>query len=251
VRRRDYYRRWLVVAIRHSWGVTDTVSTVLSLVIPPLAKLVTDGESMADLAWQIPLSLFGTLFIVRVVLAPWWIHQEQERDYAALAAKSQQQFEATTQRLDAEATARHEEVMKRLTAVIAERDGAVNAVADLREKISAKLATVPDIAEAFRVLSKKMSQVADAHPSVGPPNWEAWLDFTRRLVRLTLRPSYAEELESRIRNNRAPEAYMQPRFTLSACRDFLNGWQPKLSESYINPACTLQQLDELTATQPS
>jgi hypothetical protein len=79
-----YY--WLVLhkAFHPSWAIADTLGTLLGLLVPPLVKLVPEGrrETMTDLVWEVPLSALLTLFVVRVVMAPWLMHKEQEAKLA-------------------------------------------------------------------------------------------------------------------------------------------------------------------------
>lgn len=79
-----YY--WLVLckAFRPSWAIADTIGTLLGLLIPAIVKFVPEErrETMTELVWEVPLSALLTLFIVRVVMAPWLIHKEQESKLA-------------------------------------------------------------------------------------------------------------------------------------------------------------------------
>ena len=77
-----YYWRCLTVALHPSWSVTETVSTLLGLIVPIAAKGAADldRETVLDLAWQVPLSVFLTLVFVRLIHSPWKIHQETVAD---------------------------------------------------------------------------------------------------------------------------------------------------------------------------
>ncbi len=82
-----YYMQVLRTAIRHSWGITETVVAILGIIIPLLGKLIKFSDDsyqtiMIDLAWQVPLCVFLTLFIVRVILAPYQLQRKSVANYA-------------------------------------------------------------------------------------------------------------------------------------------------------------------------
>lgn len=88
---------------------------------------------MADLAWQMTACGLGTLFLIRLILAPWWMHRKQEEEIA----NAQKQLAETRdevaekdavrlkQQLDSEkkalAHARLNKLRQRLETLIAER----------------------------------------------------------------------------------------------------------------------------------
>jgi hypothetical protein len=75
----DYYREWLAKSFKRSWGLWDTLGTLLGAICPLLAHYVPRWESaMGRLAWEIPLSAFCGLALVRLPLAPYWIHRDNE-----------------------------------------------------------------------------------------------------------------------------------------------------------------------------
>lgn len=108
-----YYRRWAFVAVSHAWGMIETWAGVLGLVVPPLAKFFPENPEMFDLIWQIPLCAFGAIVLVRVFLAPWWMHQEQDKKIEALTAAVAEkdaalsQKDATAKAPTAEEASRH------------------------------------------------------------------------------------------------------------------------------------------------
>lgn len=75
-----YYRRLLSVAFWHAWGVYEFACGAVGLLLPLVQKLNPswDQSSMAELVWQMTACGLGTLFLVRLILAPWWMHKEQE-----------------------------------------------------------------------------------------------------------------------------------------------------------------------------
>lgn len=87
-RKRDFYKAWLALAFWHSWGSQDFVAGVLGLLFPLIAKAIPAWESaMSALAWQIPLAVLGTIFLTRLLLAPYWLYQERDRQAAHSEAK--------------------------------------------------------------------------------------------------------------------------------------------------------------------
>lgn len=89
----DYYRRWLQVAIWHAYGRADFIAGLLGIFGPPILRWfsVKNADTlMGTLAWQIPLSCFVTLAIVRLIGAPYWMHQEEEKKRAEVEAERAQ-----------------------------------------------------------------------------------------------------------------------------------------------------------------
>jgi hypothetical protein len=84
----NFYGHILSTAFHHSWGAFDTVSTLLGVLIPIVAKLHPEWESaMSNLVWQIPLAALSMLFLVRLILAPYWIYSERDKEAARVEAE--------------------------------------------------------------------------------------------------------------------------------------------------------------------
>jgi len=98
---RSYYRNWLWQAFRHALGPADAAGVIVGAIMPPIAHfLPKEAPALNSLAWQIPLGALTATAIVRLILAPYWIHKatSKERDEACKAL--QQQVDAIQQRLD-------------------------------------------------------------------------------------------------------------------------------------------------------
>lgn len=81
-----FYRRLLSKAFWHSFGVADFISTLLGITLPLVAKLFPkEGGAMSDLTWQIPLTALSAIFIIRLLLAPYWIYEESEEKSKQIA----------------------------------------------------------------------------------------------------------------------------------------------------------------------
>lgn len=79
-RKRDFYRAWLALAFWHSWSKQDSIAGLVGLLFPIIARFIpTWGSAMANLAWQIPLTVLFTLFVARLALAPYWLYSERDR----------------------------------------------------------------------------------------------------------------------------------------------------------------------------
>ena len=81
----NYYRGWLWIAFRHSFGKSDAIAGFLGVLFPAIAHALGRPEvAMSDLAWEIPLGFFSTMFLVRLLLAPFWMRQESQKELLAL-----------------------------------------------------------------------------------------------------------------------------------------------------------------------
>jgi hypothetical protein len=222
VRRRDYYRRWLSIAFVHSWTVTDTIASALGLAVPALTKLFPDRGDMSDLAWQIPLCALGAIFLSRLVLAPWWIHQEQEQGHAA-NTKGQQQT----------------------------HDAVVKSYATLRAEVNADPATADDVAEEFRLLTRQARKFLErGRPLYSESDAKQWIERAKSIVKLTLRSTYSDELTSIIDCvYNADDGFLQMTRVLNEVATWLSQWDGRLTKSQIRPECTQAMLLAATATQ--
>src|SRR5579862_630334 len=98
-----YYRRVLRVAFTHSLDIAQAAIFVSVILIGAAAYLLPLFGMPIDLrrwiealtGWQVAAGVFGTIVAVRLVLAPYWIHQELEQTRASVdkrkAARAQLQ----------------------------------------------------------------------------------------------------------------------------------------------------------------
>jgi hypothetical protein len=78
---KPFYWLWLSTAFPGAWTITETVSGAFGLAALYLAKRRPDwGPELSDLGWQIPLGVFGLIFLVRLFLAPLEIYRDQRAD---------------------------------------------------------------------------------------------------------------------------------------------------------------------------
>jgi hypothetical protein len=83
MRKRDYFWTWAARSIGHSFGKADAVSAAIGI-FGPLAlqgmKVQRWHQIMSsDLIWQVPVGVFLTFLIVRLIMAPYWMHQDAEK----------------------------------------------------------------------------------------------------------------------------------------------------------------------------
>ncbi len=80
----DYYRHLLWRAFSHAFGFADAIAGLIGMALPPAIKFMpfANGQErvMNDLTWQVPLGILVSLFTVRLLLSPYWIHKEKERE---------------------------------------------------------------------------------------------------------------------------------------------------------------------------
>jgi hypothetical protein len=94
-----FYWRWVwrVFNIKSTFGVADGVAGAISIVGPAVVFFWPDPDSasakeiMDNLLWQIPLGTLGLLFLARVILAPYWLYRESQREIQMLQAKIEEQ----------------------------------------------------------------------------------------------------------------------------------------------------------------
>jgi hypothetical protein len=158
VKARAYYWRWLVTAFRPSWGPTETVATILGFLVPPIAKLVPEAPDILDLSWQMPLCVFGLLFVTRVILAPWLIHNEQETENNKTVAVAE-----------------------------LERDNANRAAEAIRQECDARPTDPEDIREYLQNLGLEGRKI-DQQSGDG----KEWLERARRIAKESLRDRHYE-----------------------------------------------------------
>jgi hypothetical protein len=83
-----YYRRLFKVAFSHSFGLADAISGGIGFLGPPIVRAIGHRgweDAVSILAWQIPACVFGFLFLARLILAPYWIYQEDKAEAEATA----------------------------------------------------------------------------------------------------------------------------------------------------------------------
>ena len=83
-----FYWKWIEVSVKPSFGLADGIGFVLGIAIPVVIHFVPRWETaMSNLAWQIPLGIFSTIFLIRLILAPYWIYKQQEVEISGLEGK--------------------------------------------------------------------------------------------------------------------------------------------------------------------
>lgn len=81
----DYYRRWLWVAVRPSYGVADLATGVFGYVTLIIAHYWPQSAVTIDaLSWQAILWALAVALVARLILAPYWIAKEDAAKTAAL-----------------------------------------------------------------------------------------------------------------------------------------------------------------------
>ncbi len=87
MKKKAYYWLWLRIAFRHSIGLGDGVGFLIGIVAPVIRQFIPNWDSaMNELAWQIPLGVFGSIVMVRLLLSPYWIHKDGKKECNELLA---------------------------------------------------------------------------------------------------------------------------------------------------------------------
>lgn len=109
----QYYGRWIWTAFRRSFGWAEAIASFIGLWILPFIKATTGREiPMTDaVVGQVLFGVLLSLVSVRLLLAPYWMHKEDD----AKAAADRKERDALAVRLrDGEARARFDEAHTRL-----------------------------------------------------------------------------------------------------------------------------------------
>ena len=81
----NYPLRYLKKAFGGWLGRANTLSGIITVVLATLSHYNPWwSEAVNMLLWQVPLAVFGVMFIVGLVLAPYLIHKEDEREIKRL-----------------------------------------------------------------------------------------------------------------------------------------------------------------------
>jgi hypothetical protein len=84
----SYYWRWLRTAFRHSLGPIDLWAGIAAAVLTIIDHYIPERQLMTALAWQIPIWALASIMLVRLLVAPYWMNQEDNATIAALKAGS-------------------------------------------------------------------------------------------------------------------------------------------------------------------
>lgn len=87
-----YYYRLLQVAVTHSLDLTQGALIVVLMVLGVVSTMLTDPQIVASIAafmaslatWQAAMRTLGVIVGIRLLLAPFWVHQDAEKKIADL-----------------------------------------------------------------------------------------------------------------------------------------------------------------------
>jgi len=94
MRKRDYYRQVLGIALRGAYGVGDATGFAIAGVAWLLLKAAPAewswAQSVNDAVVLVPLAVFGLFFVARLFVAPYWMYRDMadERDKARAATSN-------------------------------------------------------------------------------------------------------------------------------------------------------------------
>ena len=87
----SFYQRWLVTAFRHSLGVTDAILFIFPAAGAGIAWALGYEVLVHIPWWAIALGCFATVFLVRLVQAPYWLWDEEHSARAELEPRKHKQ----------------------------------------------------------------------------------------------------------------------------------------------------------------
>jgi hypothetical protein len=88
MRARSFYWRWLRTAFRHSLGPIDLWTGIAAAGLAIIDHYIPERQLMSALAWQIPIWALPAIMLVRLLVAPYWMNQEDNATIASLKAGS-------------------------------------------------------------------------------------------------------------------------------------------------------------------
>ena len=192
-----YLGRWITVAFGHSWSIYERLSGLAAVFLFVAGGFKPVPESVSVMITEIALGIFVSLFTARMVLAPYWISQEQDAKSLAEQDQLKQKLVDAEQRLDDRA--RRSELLTNIGILL--RDGntafgefvASGACVESRQRVfqwfEITYAYLQDNlsiaqAEAFRSASPVIG-TPDGFPHKNGGTYQAmrgWLSFLGRLV---------------------------------------------------------------------
>jgi hypothetical protein len=89
---RCYYWRLLCKAFPWAWAAAGAIGTAISIFGPPILRHLKTENADAivnGLVWQLSLFAMFVVFLVRIIAAPYWMHQEDEDKRKAAQSKEE------------------------------------------------------------------------------------------------------------------------------------------------------------------
>lgn len=75
---KPFYLRWLCVAFTHSFGISDLAGAIIGLIVYFVSEAF--GTPTVDVNLWIVGGIFGGIVLVRLILAPYWIYKNIEKE---------------------------------------------------------------------------------------------------------------------------------------------------------------------------
>jgi hypothetical protein len=95
-----FYWRWLKTALRHSIGPIDLWTGLVAAILGLLDHYLPQAGLMTSYGWQVPIWVLAAVILVRLLLAPYWMWQEDASKIATLGRSLQSQKSLEDIRLD-------------------------------------------------------------------------------------------------------------------------------------------------------
>jgi hypothetical protein len=82
----NFYGQWLKLAFRGTWGVMGAFTTIAGLVLASIADQKPAWASPALIeklnslgGWKVPILIFSSVLVARLILAPYWIWKKERK----------------------------------------------------------------------------------------------------------------------------------------------------------------------------
>lgn len=92
---RKFYWEWFNRSLSGAWGILGVFSTITGIFLAAIADVRPQWASPILIdklnslgGWKVPMILFSSVFVIRLVLTPYWIYKEQRDKIQALEGRS-------------------------------------------------------------------------------------------------------------------------------------------------------------------
>jgi hypothetical protein len=80
-RARTFYWRWLKTAVTGAWGITSVAATISGIVLAVVVSTHWANDTAISQLnvignWILPVTIFSSIFVARLLLAPYWLWRE-------------------------------------------------------------------------------------------------------------------------------------------------------------------------------
>lgn len=195
-----YSGKVLRTAFSPAWVATGTIATIIAIIGPPIGKylLVPEG-TMNGLFWEVPLGFMAVIFLIRIFVAPYILHEDDikraNREFArAESEMARANSESARAKAEAErATAEHDRASSEGNRADNEAERA-NREAKRADDLQSKIAHDNTLNELYARILGIRNIWESGHPG-GAEKWRAevagWVSDVEECLRVQYSPQEA------------------------------------------------------------